>query len=54
MKMTWNFRHLGHKDTLDLNIIKKAKILHYNGPRKPWRKNYITQYKIYWDKYFDF
>eukprot|EP01134_Creolimax_fragrantissima_P007187 CFRG7187T1 len=53
MGMIWNFRHLGHKQTLKASDIQRANIIHYNGPRKPWRSNGIEKYRKYWSKYYN-
>ncbi|KNC74511.1 hypothetical protein SARC_12946, partial [Sphaeroforma arctica JP610] len=52
MPMSWNFRHLGHKQTLKDSDIRRSHIIHYNGPRKPWRGNGIDQYRKYWTRYY--
>eukprot|EP00123_Amoebidium_parasiticum_P018405 comp24193_c2_seq1/m.44374 comp24193_c2_seq1/g.44374 ORF comp24193_c2_seq1/g.44374 comp24193_c2_seq1/m.44374 type:complete len:984 (-) comp24193_c2_seq1:240-3191(-) len=52
MDYTWNYRHLGHKVGLPIDKIAQAKILHFNGPRKPWRSNGIEEYKPKWEKYY--
>eukprot|EP00124_Ichthyophonus_hoferi_P005577 Ihof_evm1s847 gene=Ihof_evmTU1s847 len=52
MEGVWNFRHLGHKMDLRKGDIERAKIVHFNGPRKPWGYNAIPQYQAIWTKYY--
>ena len=42
----WNTKNLGNGSNKDL---ENAFVLHWNGPRKPWKNNGL--YKEYWDKY---
>jgi len=44
----WNMLDLGNYDKLNIQILKeKGKILHWNGPNKPWKKN--GYYKNLWE-----
>jgi len=46
----WNFYRLGHgNETAPDELIKKMKILHWAGSRKPWLRS--GYYKQYWQKY---
>ena len=45
----WNFTGLGWERNLDPGDIKKAYILHWSGPKKPWLENGL--YKTIWEKY---
>jgi alpha-1,4-galacturonosyltransferase len=42
---------IGHKEGINQETILKANLLHYNGPRKPWRRNRIQEYYSYWARY---
>lgn len=44
---------LGHDYGLDLQAIRKAAVLHYNGNMKPWLELRIPRYKGFWAKYID-
>lgn len=45
----WNFCNLGYDNNIELNQIKEAFILHWNGQYKPWLLNGL--YKDIWNKY---
>ena len=46
----WNFYKLGHgNETITNDVIKKMKILHWEGSKKTWLKN--GYYKQHWTKY---
>lgn len=45
----WNFLNLGWIPNINENDIKKAKILHWNGEKKPWLENGL--YKKIWNTY---
>lgn len=44
----WNVLGLGHK-VVDIDILTSGKILHWNGPLKPWSEN--GRYKEYYERY---
>lgn len=47
----WSLSGLGHDYGLDIQAIKKAAVLHYNGNMKPWLELGIREYKRYWKKF---
>ncbi|XP_039010150.1 probable galacturonosyltransferase 7 isoform X2 [Hibiscus syriacus] len=47
----WVVSGLGHDYGLDIEGIKKAAVLHYNGNMKPWLELGIPKYKAYWKKF---
>jgi len=46
---SWNFLGLGNKK--NLKNLRKGKILHWTGPRKPWMDSRFPEYDEYWKKY---
>ncbi|XP_016693989.2 probable galacturonosyltransferase 7 isoform X2 [Gossypium hirsutum] len=49
----WVLSGLGHDYGLDIEGIKKAAVLHYNGNMKPWLDLGIPKYKEYWKKFLN-
>ncbi|KAJ4704164.1 Hexosyltransferase [Melia azedarach] len=49
----WVLSGLGHEYGLDIQAIKKASVLHYNGNMKPWLELGISRYKQYWKKFLN-
>ncbi len=45
----WNYTGLGWERNLDPEELRKAYILHWSGPKKPWLENGL--YKMIWEKY---
>ncbi|KAK3018214.1 hypothetical protein RJ639_002748 [Escallonia herrerae] len=48
---TWALSGLGHNYGLEVEAIKTAAVLHYNGNMKPWLELGIPKYKDYWRKF---
>ncbi|KAK2145738.1 hypothetical protein LSH36_660g02038 [Paralvinella palmiformis] len=48
----WNLRYLGlyPKARYSEHFVLRGKLLHWNGPYKPW--NGVAQFTKLWDKYF--
>lgn len=42
---------LGHDYGLDVQVVQKAAVLHFNGNMKPWLELGIPRYKVYWSKF---
>ncbi|XVF66000.1 hypothetical protein PTKIN_Ptkin09bG0295400 [Pterospermum kingtungense] len=49
----WVLSGLGHDYGLNIQEIKKAAVLHYNGNMKPWLELGIPKYKVYWKKFLN-
>lgn len=49
----WALSGLGHDYGLEIQAIKKAAVLHYNGNMKPWLELGIPRYKKYWKKFLN-
>jgi lipopolysaccharide biosynthesis glycosyltransferase len=45
----WNTSKMGSFNNINKELLKKAKIYHWSGPNKPWKKK--GYYKYLWDKY---
>ncbi|KAK8504494.1 hypothetical protein V6N12_017773 [Hibiscus sabdariffa] len=50
---SWVVSGLGHDYGFDIEGIKKAAVLHYNGNMKPWLELGIPKYKAYWKKFLN-
>ncbi|GFY82532.1 galacturonosyltransferase 7 [Actinidia rufa] len=50
---TWMLSGLGHDYDLDIQTIKKAAVLHFNGNMKPWIDLGIPKYRGYWKKFLN-
>jgi len=46
---TWNYGQLGYKDNILKERLKQAALLHWTGPRKPWREKGL--YRDIWLPY---
>jgi len=51
LPLQWNSTGLGGNPRLEKKYLDAAKILHWNGARKPWLNNGL--YKQLWSPYFD-
>lgn len=49
----WAQSGLGHDYNLDLNAVKSAAVLHYNGNMKPWLDLGIPRYRAFWKKFLN-
>lgn len=49
----WALSGLGHDYGLNIQAIKKAAVLHYNGNMKPWLELGIPRYKKFWKKFLN-
>ncbi|KAH9673573.1 putative galacturonosyltransferase 7 [Citrus sinensis] len=49
----WALSGLGHDYGLNIEAIKKAAVLHYNGNMKPWLELGIPRYKKFWKKFLN-
>ncbi|XP_057513969.1 probable galacturonosyltransferase 7 isoform X2 [Actinidia eriantha] len=50
---TWMLSGLGHDYGLDIETIKKAAVLHFNGNMKPWIDLGIPKYRGYWKMFLN-
>ncbi|KAI3780759.1 hypothetical protein L2E82_10749 [Cichorium intybus] len=50
---TWHVLGLGYTD-VNLEVIEKGAVLHFNGNLKPWLKIGMEKYKGLWEKYVDY
>uniref|UniRef100_A0A1D1ZHX6 Hexosyltransferase n=1 Tax=Anthurium amnicola TaxID=1678845 RepID=A0A1D1ZHX6_9ARAE len=49
----WHVLGLGYSN-VDLSVIRKGAVVHWNGNQKPWLKIANEKYKGIWDKYIDY
>ncbi|KAJ6993208.1 probable galacturonosyltransferase 7 [Populus alba] len=49
----WALSGLGHDYGIDVQAIKKAAVLHFNGQMKPWLELGIPKYKQYWKRFLN-
>lgn len=47
----WALSGLGHDYGLDIQDIKNAAVLHYNGNMKPWLELGIPKYRDHWKRF---
>ncbi|CAN1357448.1 Probable galacturonosyltransferase 7 [Linum perenne] len=50
---SWVLSGLGHEYGFDLERIKNAGVLHYNGNLKPWLELGIPKYKHHWQRFLN-
>ena len=48
---TWNVDGLGYRRHMAMRRIKTAKVLHWTGPKKPWKGNAIPEYQKLWKRF---
>ncbi|KAL6043266.1 Pectate lyase [Balamuthia mandrillaris] len=48
----WNVIDLGWRNDVSEESIQSAKVLHWNGERKPWLPSAFEEYKKIWDEYY--
>ncbi|XP_016545803.2 probable galacturonosyltransferase 7 isoform X2 [Capsicum annuum] len=49
----WVLSGLGHKYGVDVEAVKNARVLHYNGNMKPWLELGIRDYSVSWRKFLN-
>ncbi|XP_055807121.1 probable galacturonosyltransferase 7 isoform X2 [Solanum dulcamara] len=49
----WVLSGLGHKYGVDIETVKNARVLHYNGNMKPWLELGIRDYTVSWRKFLN-
>ena len=49
----WALSGLGHDYGIDVQAIKNAAVLHFNGQMKPWLELGIPKYKQYWKRFLN-
>ncbi|XP_009622341.1 putative galacturonosyltransferase 7 isoform X2 [Nicotiana tabacum] len=49
----WVLSGLGHKYGVDIEAVKNARVLHFNGKMKPWLELGIHDYTVFWRKFVD-
>lgn len=49
----WALSGLGNDYNIDISVVRKAAVLHYNGKMKPWLDLGIPEYNVYWKKFLN-
>ncbi|MCD7462419.1 hypothetical protein HAX54_048505 [Datura stramonium] len=49
----WVLSGLGHKYGVDIEAVKNARVLHFNGKMKPWLELGIRDYTVFWRKFLN-
>lgn len=49
----WVLSGLGHKYGVDIEAVKNARVLHFNGNMKPWLELGIRDYTVFWRKFLN-
>lgn len=49
----WALSGLGNEYNIDISVVRKAAVLHYNGKMKPWLDLGIPEYNVYWKKFLN-
>ncbi|GAB4851947.1 hypothetical protein Ancab_016137 [Ancistrocladus abbreviatus] len=53
LDQTWILSGLGHDYGLDVQAIRKAAVVHYNGKMKPWLELGIPKYRKFWTRFLN-
>lgn len=48
---SWNTDSLGQKSQIGEAQLKTAKVLHWTGPKKPWKSNAFPEYRRFWQQF---
>eukprot|EP00850_Spirogloea_muscicola_P013398 SM000090S24360 [mRNA] locus=s90:409565:412985:- [translate_table: standard] len=51
---SWHVLGLGYNPNINLEKVKAAAVIHYNGNMKPWLDLAMHQYRGFWTKYVDY
>ncbi|KAK4366612.1 hypothetical protein RND71_014492 [Anisodus tanguticus] len=51
---SWHMLGLGYQNKSDIDKVKKAAVIHYNGQSKPWLELGFEHLRPYWTKYVDY
>eukprot|EP00850_Spirogloea_muscicola_P015789 SM000124S25921 [mRNA] locus=s124:99908:102456:+ [translate_table: standard] len=50
----WHMLGLGYQPDSNLDMVKGAAVIHYNGPAKPWLDIAIADFRPFWSNYVDY
>lgn len=50
----WHMLGLGYQSKSNIETVKQAAVIHYNGQAKPWLHIAFTELKSFWTKYVDY
>ncbi|EYU34623.1 hypothetical protein MIMGU_mgv1a004198mg [Erythranthe guttata] len=51
---SWHMLGLGYQNKTDVESVKKAAVIHYNGPSKPWLEIGFEHLRPFWTKYVNY
>ncbi|GMH30208.1 hypothetical protein Nepgr_032051 [Nepenthes gracilis] len=51
---SWHMLGLGYQDKIDIESVKKAAVIHYNGQSKPWLPIGFEHLRPFWTKYVNY
>ncbi|XP_010258139.1 PREDICTED: probable galacturonosyltransferase 14 [Nelumbo nucifera] len=51
---SWHMLGLGYQNNTDIESVKKAAVIHYNGQSKPWLEIGFEQLRPFWTKYVNY
>lgn len=51
---SWHMLGLGYQPETDLNNVRKAAVIHYNGQAKPWLDIAFPELRPFWTKYINY
>ncbi|CAM8934988.1 unnamed protein product [Rhodiola kirilowii] len=51
---SWHMLGLGYQDKTDIEKVKKAAVIHYNGQSKPWLEIGFEHLRPFWTKYVNY
>ncbi|XP_055827452.1 probable galacturonosyltransferase 13 isoform X1 [Solanum dulcamara] len=51
---SWHMLGLGYQNKSNIDKVKKAAVIHYNGQSKPWLELGFEHLRPYWTKYVDY
>lgn len=51
---SWHMLGLGYQNKTDIEKVKKAAVIHYNGQSKPWLQIGFEHLRPFWTKYVNY
>ena len=51
---SWHMLGLGYQHKTDIECVKEAAVIHYNGQSKPWLEIGFEQLRPFWTKYVNY
>jgi galacturonosyltransferase 12/13/14/15 len=54
IEASWHLLGLGYQEKTDLNSVRKAAVIHYNGQSKPWLDIAFHHLQPFWTKHVNY